>query len=49
MQVQSLTYEQDFEAGRQQPVPFLPALLVTIPLADQISWADLGKFVGSCD
>ena len=49
MQMQSLAYEQDFEAGCQQPVPFLPALLVALPLAGQISWADLGKLVGSCD
>ncbi|KAL0054079.1 hypothetical protein WJX82_003411 [Trebouxia sp. C0006] len=44
---QSLAYEQDFEAGCQQPVPFLPAPLVAFPLADQISWADLGDIVSN--
>ena len=45
MQVQSLAYEQDFEAGSQQPVVLLPAPLDNFPLADQISWADLGKLM----
>ncbi len=49
MQVQSLAYEQDFEAGSEPPVSFLPAPLVNLPLADQISWADLGMPVGFCE
>ncbi|KAA6421286.1 MAG: hypothetical protein FRX49_08772 [Trebouxia sp. A1-2] len=40
-----LAYEQDLEAGSQQPVSFLPAPLVNFPLADQISWASLGDIV----
>ncbi len=48
MQVQSQAYEQDLEAGSQQKATFLPAPLVNLPLVDQMSWADLGKHVGSC-